>query len=94
MNADMIRYLRYVNRLTQKEFAERIGVSEPLIVRIELGIRGISDKTKQKIREAFGLAEADIMRLRELDGNGAKRKQTYDYNIFYGHCVTANLSGE
>jgi transcriptional regulator with XRE-family HTH domain len=81
MNADMIRYLRYVNRLTQKEFAERSGVSEYLILRIELGIRDISDKTEQKIREAFGLAEADIMRVRELEEPNYKHMTTIFFMV-------------
>ncbi|MBM7634938.1 helix-turn-helix domain-containing protein [Geomicrobium sediminis] len=59
------RYLRFRERLTQRQFGARIGVSVALVDKIECGKRPISARTHRLVRAAFGLTDAKINELEE-----------------------------
>lgn len=59
-----LRDVRYKNGdLTQKEVAEKIGISEGSYNAIENGKRYGSNKTWNKLQALFGLSDADVWRL-------------------------------
>lgn len=75
MTAEQLRLIRSLNGMTQQEFADRLNLSRPLITMIERGERRLTDATKRRVMEAFGLdAEklAQLQRTKELIENGNK----------------------
>ena len=48
-----VRRIRRKNGLSQREFAERIGVSQSTVSRWESGKRGLSEKTLYRIMSLF-----------------------------------------
>ena len=54
MNGKLIAVLRYRMNLTQKQFAEKLNVSESLIAKVEAGIVPLSKRLKTKILDCFG----------------------------------------
>lgn len=59
-----LRDVRYKNGdLTQKEMAEKIGISEGSYNLIENGKRHGANKTWNKIQTLFGLTDADVWKM-------------------------------
>lgn len=55
MNPQLFRYLRQANRLTQQQLADKLGVSNILISRIENGDRRITEKLERKFRQVLNI---------------------------------------
>lgn len=68
MNGKTLQILRYRSNLTVKEMAEKLGISESLLTKIEAGISPISTKVKTRILTAFEVDEGlfDIVRKMKL----------------------------
>lgn len=56
----VISSLRKKSRLSQDEFAQRVGVSQPTISRIEKGKSPIDKLTYRQIADALGLTERQL----------------------------------
>lgn len=54
---ERIKYIRQNAKLTQTEFAEKIGLSRNFIAKVELGNREPSDRTIKDICRVFGCNE-------------------------------------
>ena len=52
--------LRKAHNLSQKELADKLGISQPMIAMMEAGERRGSDKTKLKIAKFFGKTVDEI----------------------------------
>lgn len=68
MTPEQIRMIRVVHGMTQKEFADRVRISQPLTCAIERGERNITDRTREKIIEALGLDEEKLNEIKRLKG--------------------------
>lgn len=69
MENELLKFIRVTRGLSQTEFAREIGVSRALISHIETGIKRVTPKTVQKVKQAFNLSGDDIKAYREfLDG--------------------------
>ncbi|RXT14898.1 XRE family transcriptional regulator [Ammoniphilus sp. CFH 90114] len=55
-----IRFLRQTEGLTQKQFAEKVGISEGLLNNIESGYKRVSKNVSQKVTRAYNLSEEDL----------------------------------
>lgn len=66
MNSELFRFVRVTKRLTQREFAEAIGVSHGLVAQIEAGMKRLTPRTITKVRQAFALTDEELMRLDEV----------------------------
>jgi len=64
--AKKIKHYRTINGYTQKEFAEKIGVSNVVLSRYESGVRTPDNDTQIKIADVFGIS------LDELNGRKLK----------------------
>lgn len=59
-----LRDVRYLNgNLTQKEMADKIGISTGAYNLIESGKRHGSTRTWQKIQQLFGLSDAEVWKM-------------------------------
>jgi transcriptional regulator with XRE-family HTH domain len=74
MNPQLLWMIRTTNKLTQEAMANRIGVSQSLLTKIERGERAITKKTESKILAVFN-DETKIQKLRELAGDGSKQNE-------------------
>lgn len=54
---DRIRQIRKENKLTQKEFAERLGIKQNTVASYEMGRIGISDSVIVSICREFNIVE-------------------------------------
>ena len=63
---DIMKYLRKQKDLTQRELAEKLGLSNSSIANYETGLRLPDRKTEEKIAEFFGVT---IAYLRGEEGN-------------------------
>ncbi|MCT2877016.1 XRE family transcriptional regulator [Lactobacillus delbrueckii] len=52
--------LRKAHNLSQKELADKLGISQPMIAMMEAGERRGSDATKLKVAEFFGKTVDEI----------------------------------
>lgn len=52
--------LRKAHNLSQKELADKLGLSQPMIAMMEAGERRGSDATKLKVAKFFGKTVDDI----------------------------------
>lgn len=69
MNHELIKHLRMLSGLSQNDLAEKLGVHQTLISKIEAGERLIQIETERKLLEVFaeaGISEADIYLLKGL----------------------------
>lgn len=74
MNPQLLWMIRTTNKLTQEAMANRIGVSQSLLTKIERGERSITKKTENKILAVFN-DELIIKKLRELTEYGGKQNE-------------------
>jgi transcriptional regulator with XRE-family HTH domain len=68
MRKEIVKLLRNTHGLTQRQFAEKVGISHGLAGYIETGARLISPTTERKIKQAFQLTEEKIDQLQTLRG--------------------------
>jgi len=73
--AKKIKHYRTINGYTQKEFAEKIGVSNVVMSRYESGTRNPDNDTQIKIADIFNIT------LDELNGRTPKESSD-DYEAF------------
>ena len=66
---DIMKYLRKQKDLTQRELAEKLGLSNSTIANYETGLRLPDRKTEEKIADFFGVS---IAYLRGEEGNYAR----------------------
>lgn len=55
LSRDLIRFIRQTNQLSQREFADRIGVSNSYIALVEAGIKPVTANLTKKITREFGI---------------------------------------
>lgn len=55
LSRDLVRFIRQTNRLSQREFASRIGVSNSYIALVENGIKPVTANLSKKIAKEFGI---------------------------------------
>ncbi|OHX42353.1 helix-turn-helix domain-containing protein [Cytobacillus oceanisediminis] len=67
MNGKTLQILRYRTNLTQKEFSEKLGISESLLAKIEAGINPISTRVKTKILSACEIDESLFEIVKNMD---------------------------
>lgn len=61
---ERIRHYRKIRKLTQKELAEKVGLSEPAIRLYELGKREPSEKQIEAISEALDITPQSLINIR------------------------------
>jgi transcriptional regulator with XRE-family HTH domain len=66
MKKEIVKLLRNTLGLTQRQFAEKVGISHGLAGYIETGARLISPTTERKIKQAFQLTEDKLAQLTAL----------------------------
>lgn len=66
MNTDLFRFIRVSRRLTQREFAEIIGVSHGLVAQIEAEMKRITPRVEKLVIESFKLSKRDIEKYKDL----------------------------
>lgn len=81
MNNEIFRLIRMQKRLSQRKFAEVIGISSGLVSLIEINERPVTRSTANKVMEAFKLTDEDLLTLIKLrailEGGGIReRKRT------------------
>ncbi|SHE25928.1 XRE family transcriptional regulator [Actinomyces glycerinitolerans] len=59
---DWIRFRRHAAGLSQRELADRTGVSQPLIAAIESGARHPSADTRERLRKALQVRPSVLLR--------------------------------
>ncbi|WP_368298540.1 helix-turn-helix domain-containing protein [Cytobacillus firmus] len=72
MNNELIKYLRGLSNLSQKELAERIGVHQSLISKLENGTAEVTQRTQDKLLQVFndaGITPQDILLLGQVFQN-------------------------
>jgi transcriptional regulator with XRE-family HTH domain len=67
VNGKTLQILRYRTNLTQKEFAEKLGISESLLAKIEAGINPISTRVKTRILSACEIDESLFEIVKNMD---------------------------
>lgn len=67
MSANRFRGLRLKKKMTQKQFAELLGVSESTVAAIENGRRSISDNIRASLVEQGGADEDFLNFLESLE---------------------------
>ena len=55
LSKELIRFIRQTNRLSQREFADRIGVSNSYIALVENGIKPVTANLSEKITKEFDI---------------------------------------
>ncbi|GMN97980.1 hypothetical protein PthstB1num2_00200 [Parageobacillus thermoglucosidasius] len=65
MTAKQIRLIRRLHEMTRAQFADRVGLSVSLIKKLERGERNITERSRRKIMQAFGLTTAQLEKLNE-----------------------------
>ena len=55
LSRQLIRFIRQNNRLSQREFADRIGVSNSYIALVEAGIKPVTANLSEKITKEFDI---------------------------------------
>jgi len=63
MTAEQLRLIRLLNGLSQRSFAKSLNLSHPLISKIERGDRVVTQATKRRVMEVFGVSDEKLTRL-------------------------------
>ena len=66
MDKELFRFIRISKRMTQREFAKKLGVSHALVAEIERGNRRITTRTRNKVMHSFGFSKSDISHYTEF----------------------------
>lgn len=72
MQGEKLRALRLQHGLTQAQFAERLGVHQSSIAKIEAGERGLTDAMRGRIAAHFDMGDEFLSffaRLKEIERN-------------------------
>lgn len=67
MNSNSFKALRLKKGMTQKEYAEMLGVSESTIAAIESGRRSISDLVRARLAQKIDIDEDSIYFLESFE---------------------------
>lgn len=67
MTNDLFRLIRIQKRITQRDFAKKVGISKALVSLIESKERSVTKATSRKVMSAFGLTPEDLENLAKLD---------------------------
>ncbi|KYC65206.1 helix-turn-helix domain-containing protein [Heyndrickxia coagulans] len=60
LSKEFVRFIRQNNRLSQREFADRIGVSNSYVALVETGIKPVTPNLSKKIAKEFDI-DADYI---------------------------------
>ena len=63
LTGDIIRLVRSNLKMPQKDFAQKLNISQPYLCRIEYGSRVITPKVEAKIRREFAVDDLIISAL-------------------------------
>lgn len=66
MNKELFRFIRIANHLTQREFAQLLGVSHGLVAQIEAGMRRITPRVERRIFSSLKLTSEDIEKYKKF----------------------------
>ncbi|GER71313.1 hypothetical protein BpJC7_26160 [Weizmannia acidilactici] len=55
LSRQLVRFIRQNNRLSQREFANRLGVSNSYIALVETGIKPVTANLSKKIAKEFDI---------------------------------------
>lgn len=55
LSRELVRFIRQNNRLSQREFANRLGVSNSYIALVETGIKPVTANLSKKIAKEFDI---------------------------------------
>lgn len=72
MNPELLKQIRQLAGLSQKELAEKVSIHYSVISKIEAGSIQMKPALRQKIKSVLrsaGITEKDIKFLKERDGN-------------------------
>lgn len=69
MNGEQFKKLRLSQQMSQREFAELLGVSESHVANMELGYRSVSERTRARIAQNVDVSAVSSFfdRLKELE---------------------------
>lgn len=77
MENELVKDIRNYKGMTQKQFAEWLGVHESTIANVETKFRQVSSQLASKIALKFDVSDEDFIAYRE------RKKQAHDY--FFNH---------
>lgn len=60
VNIDLIKVIRAINNLSQRDLAEKMGLSHGYIAMLELGNKPVTRNFSDKFKEVNNLTENDI----------------------------------
>ncbi|KPD00591.1 helix-turn-helix protein [Geobacillus sp. BCO2] len=66
MNKEVFRIIRLARGYTQRELAEKLGVSYGLVAQIEAGNKKISARVARKFTEVCNVTDDDLLNARHL----------------------------
>lgn len=66
MSNELFRLIRIQNRMSQRQFADRIGISKTLVALIETNERPVSKTTKMKVMSSLSITEDDLELLAKM----------------------------
>lgn len=81
MNAllgNRIKALRNMNKLTQEQVADQVGISRQKYVRIENGTNRITLDILSKVSEVLGITVGDITNVLDKDGENNTSSKIFD----------------
>lgn len=61
ITGDVVKYLRKMVGMGQQTLAKKVNVTQSMISRIERGQKEISPHLQNRLVEAFGISEAEII---------------------------------
>lgn len=65
MNKNRIKELRKLKHITQNEIAEKLGVSQAQVARLEVGVNDMSTEQMRKIASILGVKTYELLPLEE-----------------------------
>lgn len=74
LDKNLVRHLRQIAELTQKELADKLGVHDSLISKIESGVTLIQKPLEQKMMQVFSDSGISIENMILLSGIFQARK--------------------
>jgi transcriptional regulator with XRE-family HTH domain len=87
MNKELIKHLRFITNLNQTELAERVGVHQTLISKVEAGAIELQPKTEDKLLQVFndeGITPQDIALLSSVFESKKMKKVRKDWKQVNG----------
>lgn len=87
MTANRISQLRAAKGMTQTELAAKIGATLSMVGKLERGERGITGKWLERISEALGCTQADIVGSGWLPISTAPTDGTWFLGFWPVHCL-------